>query len=66
MTRRPEDDEIIRLCDEALELLRQTCGKHLNEDGTLWCGRKRGHAGSCHGVSVSSSFEVASEARPGR
>ena len=56
MTRTPaqqaEDAEIIRLCNQTLDLLRQTCGKHLNDDGTVWCARTSGHDGECRGITV--------------
>ena len=47
-----DDREVARLCDEILDRLRQTCGKHLNDDGTVWCARTRGHDGACRGIMV--------------
>lgn len=45
-----DERDVGKLCDQLLDLLRQTCGRELNEDGTEWCALKRGHDGSCRGL----------------
>lgn len=45
-----DERDVGKLCDQLLDLLRRTCGRELNEDGTEWCARTTGHGGSCRPI----------------